>query len=69
MTGGAGSTIGLRPTLFVGAAGMLLSTLPILLSRAQRTLIEFPESEEPELGDVGPGDLATVASAPIAPDA
>ena len=49
MTGGVlATTIGLRPTLFVGAAGALLSTLPILLSRAQRTLVEFPESEEPE---------------------
>ena len=43
MTGGVlATTIGLRPTLFVGAAGALLSTLPILLSRAQRTLVEFP---------------------------
>jgi len=70
LTGGVlASTIGLRPTLFVGAAGGLLSTLPILLSRAQRTLVEFPESEEPEPADVGPGDIATVPSAPIAPDA
>ncbi len=70
LTGGVlASTIGLRPTLFVGAAGGLLSTLPILLSRAQRTLVEFPGPDEPEVSDVGPGDIATVPSAPIAPDA
>ena len=64
MTGGVlASTIGLRPTLFVGAAGALLSTLPILLSRAQRTLVEFPEPEEPELG-VGAGDMVVVPVVP-----
>ena len=70
MTGGIlATTIGLRPTLFVGAAGGLLSALPIVLSRAQRTLVEFPGPEEPEVDAVGPGDLAMVPSAPIAPDA
>jgi len=69
MTGGVlATTIGLRETLFVGAAGGLLSALPILLSRAQRTLREIPEPE-PDLVDVGPGDIATVPSAPVAPDA
>jgi predicted MFS family arabinose efflux permease len=46
LTGGAlASTIGLRETLFVGAAGGLLSGLPIILSRAQRTLGQIPEPE------------------------
>jgi hypothetical protein len=60
LTGGVlASTIGLRETLFVGAAGGLLSALPIVLSRAQRTLVEIPEPE-PELVAVGPGDIAVV---------
>jgi len=63
LTGGVlASMIGLRETLFVGAAGGLLSALPILLSRAQRTLREIPEPE-PELA-AGPGDLATVTPGP-----
>jgi MFS family permease len=46
LTGGAlASTIGLRETLFVGAVGGLLSGLPIILSRAQRTLGQIPEPE------------------------
>jgi MFS family permease len=68
LTGGVlASTIGLRETLFVGAAGGLLSALPIVLSRAQRTLREIPEPE-PEL-PAGPGDLATVPPGPATPDA
>lgn len=67
LTGGAlGSTIGLRETLFVGAAGGTLSALPILLSRAQRTLVEIPEVE-PDLAP-GPGDIAVVQPAPATPD-
>ena len=69
LTGGAlGSTIGLRETLFVGAAGVLLAGLPIMLSRAQRTLDQIPEPE-PEPAAPGPGDLATVMPAPATPDA
>jgi predicted MFS family arabinose efflux permease len=70
LTGGVlATTIGLRATLFVGAAGGLLSALPIVLSRAQRTLGEIPEPE-PELAPVpGPGDIATVPPAPVTPDA
>jgi MFS family permease len=68
LTGGVlASTIGLRETLFVGAAGGLLSALPIVLSRAQRTLGEIPELE-PEFS-AGPGDIAAVPTAPVAPDA
>jgi MFS family permease len=69
LTGGAlGSTIGLRETLFVGAAGVLLAGLPIMLSRAQRTLDQIPEPE-PEPAAPGPGDLATAMPAPATPDA
>jgi MFS family permease len=68
LTGGVlASTIGLRETLFVGAAGGLLSALPIVLSRTQRTLGEIPELE-PEFS-AGPGDIAAVPTAPVAPDA
>jgi MFS family permease len=68
LTGGAlASTVGLRETLFVGAAGGMLSVLPIVFSRAQRTLGAIPEPEpEPT---PGPGDLATVQPAPAVPDA
>jgi hypothetical protein len=46
LTGGAlGSTIGLRQTLFVGAAGSTLAVLPIVLSPI-RSLREMPEPEE-----------------------
>jgi MFS family permease len=69
LTGGVlASTIGLRETLFVGAVGGLLSALPIVLSRAQRTLGEIPEPE-PEFATAGPGDLATVPAGPAIPDA
>jgi predicted MFS family arabinose efflux permease len=70
LVGGAlGSTIGLRETLFVGAAGGLLSGLPIMLSRAQRTLDQIPEPEPEPAAAPGPGDLATVMPAPATPDA
>jgi MFS family permease len=70
LVGGAlGSTIGLRETLFVGAAGGLLSGLPIMLSRAQRTLVQIPEPEPEEPGPPGPGDLATGMPAPATLDA
>jgi MFS family permease len=70
LAGGAlGSTIGLRETLFVGAAGGLLAGLPIMLSRAQRTLDQIPEPEPEPPAAAGPGDLATVMPAPATPDA
>ena len=70
LTGGAlGSTIGLRETLFVGAAGSAVSGLPIMLSRAQRTLVRIPEPEHEEPTAPGPGDLATVLPAPATLDA
>jgi MFS family permease len=69
LVGGAlASTIGLRETLFVGAAGGMLSVLPIIFSRAQRTLREIPEAE-PEPGPTLLGDIATVQPAPATPDA
>jgi len=70
LTGGAlASTIGLRETLFVGAAGGLIASLPIILSRAQRTLREIPEPEPAEVAAPGPGDIASVQPAPATPDA
>ena len=69
LTGGAlASTIGLRETLFVGAAGGMLSVLPIVFSRAQRELREIP-APEPEPGPTLLGDIATVQPAPATPDA
>jgi predicted MFS family arabinose efflux permease len=63
LTGGAlASTIGLRETLFVGAAGGLLSGLPIILSRAQRTLGQIPE---PEPEAVTEAAMETVLPAPF----
>lgn len=45
LAGGAlAATIGIRPALFVGAAGQVVAVLPILLSPL-RTLREFPEPE------------------------
>jgi MFS family permease len=68
LVGGAlGSTIGLRETLFVGAAGGLLAGLPIMLSKAQRTLVQIPEPEE-DSADALPGDIAVAASAPVTTD-
>ena len=72
LTGGAlGTTIGLRETLFIGAAGGLVSGLPIILSRAQRTLGQIPEPE-PELGAAAAaaaGGIAAVPPSPVTPDA
>jgi MFS family permease len=72
LTGGAlASTIGLRETLFVGAVGGLLSGLPIILSRAQRTLGQIPELE-PEPAPVeaaAAGGIAAVSPSPVQPDA
>jgi MFS family permease len=59
LVGGAlASTIGLRQTLFVSAAGAFLSTLPILLSPI-RKLVDFPEPEAdvPPLVAAGEGGL------------
>src|SRR6266511_3895541 len=49
-----GSTIGLRETLFVGAAGSSLAVLPIVLSPI-RSLREMPEPEEvlPTIVEIG----------------
>jgi len=70
LAGGAlGSTIGLRETLFVGAAGGLLAGLPIMLSRAQRSLVRIPDPEPDEPAPPGHGDLATVLPAPATIDA
>ena len=41
------STIGLRPTLFVGAIGASLAVLPLLLSPI-RSLVRVPDSDQPE---------------------
>jgi MFS family permease len=72
LTGGAlASTIGLRETLFVGAVGGLLAGLPIILSRAQRTLGQIPEPE-PEPAPVeaaAAGGIAAVSPSPVQPDA
>lgn len=61
LTGGAlAATIGLRPTLFVGAVGGLVALLPLLLSPL-RTLREFPAPEpDPQLHE--PGLLSAVPS-------
>ena len=50
--GTLGSTIGLRPTLWVGAVGGSLAFLWVLLSPV-RTLTEVPSAEE--VGDLAPG--------------
>ncbi|WP_051720190.1 MFS transporter [Streptomyces sp. NRRL F-2799] len=52
--GAAGSLLGARPTLCVGAAGMTLSLLPALLSPL-RTLRELPRAQDPvPMGDQAP---------------
>ena len=70
LTGGAlASNIGLRETLFAGAAGGFLSVVPILLSPIPK-LREFPEPEEEEVlptvamaeGGLAPTATATGAS-------
>jgi predicted MFS family arabinose efflux permease len=72
LTGGAlATTIGLRETLFVGAVGGLISGLPIILSRAQRTLGQIPEPE-PEPAPVeaaAAGGIVAVSPSPVQPDA
>ncbi|WP_239072574.1 MFS transporter [Streptomyces bauhiniae] len=57
--GAAGSLLGARPTLCVGAAGMTLSLLPALLSPL-RTLRELPRTQDP----VPLSDQAPAAPAP-----
>ncbi|MFB7778413.1 MFS transporter [Streptomyces bauhiniae] len=57
--GAAGSLLGARPTLCVGAAGMTLSLLPALLSPL-RTLRELPRAQDP----VPLSDQAPAAPAP-----
>jgi predicted MFS family arabinose efflux permease len=72
LAGGAlATTIGLRETLFVGAAGGLLSALPIILSREQRTLGQIPEPA-PELAPVeaaAAGGIVAVSPSTVQPDA
>jgi MFS family permease len=64
LTGGLlAATIGLRPTLFVGAAGGFVALLPVLLSPL-RTLHEFPAPEpDPLLLLHEPGLLPAAPSA------
>jgi len=68
LTGGAlAATVGLRPTLFIGAIGQFVSVLPIVLSPI-RGLRDFPEPEEDvsllhEGGTMGP------VAATVEPDA
>lgn len=66
LTGGAlAATIGLRPTLFIGAGAGLVAVLPLVLSPL-RTLRDFPAAEpDPLLLLHEPGILA----APVSPDA
>lgn len=56
--GGLGSTIGLRPTLWIGAAGVALAVLPVFLSPL-RTMRELPSAPEQ------PGDGAAVGNGPV----
>ncbi|MDQ3066243.1 MAG: MFS transporter, partial [Actinomycetota bacterium] len=42
-----GSTIGLRPTIVVGAVGGLLAVVPLVLSPV-RSLVRVPDSDQPE---------------------
>ncbi|MFD4949272.1 MFS transporter [Streptomyces sp. NPDC058239] len=46
--GASGSVFGAKTTLWIGAAGMTLSTLPYFLSPL-RSMRELPEEEDPEL--------------------
>jgi MFS family permease len=52
-----GSTIGLRQTIFVGAAGSALAILPIVLSPI-RSLREMPQPEEDVLPTIAAGEGA-----------
>jgi MFS family permease len=68
LTGGTlAATIGLRPTLFVGAIGAFSSVLPIALSPI-RSLREFPEPENDPLLQHEPA-LVVEASGPAVADA
>jgi MFS family permease len=68
LTGGTlAATIGLRPTLFVGAIGAFSSVLPIALSPI-RSLREFPEPESDPLLQHEPA-LVVEASGPAVADA
>jgi hypothetical protein len=68
LTGGVlAVTIGLRPTLFVGAIGAFLSVLPIVFSPI-RTLRDFPEAEDDPLLQHEPG-LMVEAGGPAIADA
>jgi MFS family permease len=67
LTGGTlAATIGLRPTLFVGAIGAFSSALPIALSPI-RSLREFPEPEADPLLQHEPGLVPELAG-PAAAD-
>ena len=73
LTGGAlGSTIGLRETLFVGAAGSFLAFLPVFLSPV-RSLREMPEpvteAAEPLGSDVLPEPPLTPPPTPVVDEA
>jgi MFS family permease len=71
LAGGAlGSTIGLRETLFVGAALGSLTFLPILLSPI-RSLERIPEPEEPALPTLAADEGVVTGPAPaaVSPDA
>jgi predicted MFS family arabinose efflux permease len=71
LTGGVlASTIGLRETLFVGAAGEALAVLPILFS-AQRKLEQVPEPEEAPapVEAAAAAGIVAVPPAPVSPDA
>jgi MFS family permease len=68
LTGGAlATTIGLRPTLFVGAVGAFSSVLPIVFSPI-RSLREFPAAEGDPLLQHEPG-LVPEGAGPAAADA
>jgi hypothetical protein len=66
LVGGAlAATIGLRPTIFVGALGSTLAVLPLLLS-AVRSIEELPtEAEQPFAEDV----LLPTEAAGLSPEA
>jgi MFS family permease len=71
LAGGAlGSTIGLRETLFVGAALGSATFLPILLSPI-RSLERIPEPEEPVLPTLAADEGVVMGAAPasVSPDA
>jgi hypothetical protein len=54
-----GSSIGLRPTLCVAAAGSLLPAIPLLLSQI-RGLQSLPDGRPAELPAAGPAAAAAV---------